>query len=114
MGELSTLWKHFDKNNDGVIDVTEFKELVYRSLLLFCKKRNPDLPPPGKGNMEPFINKLVKELQPWVDKDKDMKITEKEFSNFGNYLTRESNKLQVELQNNGGTNMAEMKPGTYE
>merc|ERR1712048_49999 len=88
----------FDKNGGGHIDDSEFKALVYRSLLLFCKERNPDLPPPGRANMDPFIKKLVKELRPYVDEDKNMQISRKEFKNFGVYLTKEFKKLKLELE----------------
>lgn len=94
---LDKLWSHFDKNGDGTIDEKEFDQLVYNSLLHFCMKRNPDLPPPSKDNMDPFIRKLVKQLQPFVDQDQDMKITKDEFKGYGTYLTTEFKKLSAEL-----------------
>jgi len=95
---LEKLWTHFDKNGDGHIDATEFNDLVYNSLLHFCMKRNPDLPAPSRENMDPFIKKLVSQLQPFVDRDQDMKITKEEFKGYGTYLTTEFNKLQAELE----------------
>jgi len=97
-GTLDSLWEQFDKNDDGVIDAAEFNQLVFVSLRHFCLKRSPDLPPPTRENMEPFIKKLVKQLQPYIDKDKDMQITKDEFKGYGQYLTKEFNKMQSELQ----------------
>jgi len=95
--ECSLEVKVFDKDGNGTIDGKEFDELVYRSLLLFCQARNPDLPAPSKENMQPFIKKLTKQLQPFVDKDQDMQIDKKEFIGYGTYLTTEFSKLQSEL-----------------
>lgn len=96
---LDDLWTQFDKDNNGTIDANEFNDLVYHSLLHFCKQRNPDLPAPSRENMEPFIKKLVAQLQPFVDKDQDMQITREEFRGYGTYLTTEFKKLQKELDN---------------
>jgi len=98
---LDNLWKQFDENGDGHIDAKEFNNLVYYSLLHFCMQRNPDLPAPSRDNMEPFIKKLVKQLQPFVDRDQDMKITKEEFKGYGTYLTTEFGKLNAELEQGG-------------
>merc|ERR1719297_779255 len=74
-GTLDELFKKFDADGNEHIDATEFNNLIFHSLLFFCKQRNPDLPPPSQENMAPFIEKLTKQLQPFVDKDQDMKIT---------------------------------------
>jgi len=95
--DLDILWNQFDSNGDGVIDATEFNELVYASLKYFCLERNPDTKPPTQEAMDPFIKKLVKQLQPFVDKDQDMKITKEEFQGYGTYLTSEFKKLQTEI-----------------
>lgn len=97
---LDALWSQFDKDGNGTIDANEFNDLVYHSLLHFCKQRNPDLPAPSRENMEPFIKKLVAQLQPFVDKDQDMQITREEFRGYGTYLTTEFKKLQSELDGN--------------
>jgi len=94
---LETLWKQFDSNHDGKIDAKEFNNLVYASLKFFCLERNPGSEPPTQEAMEPFINKLVKQLQPFVDKDKDMNISKEEFKGYGTYLTTEFKKLQAEI-----------------
>lgn len=94
---LDDLWSQFDSNGDGQIDCKEFENLVYTSLKHFCSQRNPDQDPPSKDAMQPFIQKLVKQLQPFVDKDKDMSISKEEFRGYGAYLTNEFNKLQQEL-----------------
>jgi len=99
-GNLDKLWSQFDSNNDGVIDGKEFNNLVYTSLKFFCQQRNPEMPPPTQDSMRPFIKKLVAQLQPFVDKDKDMKITLEEFKGYGTYLTTEFKKLQEELKAN--------------
>ena len=97
---LDDLWKQFDSNKDGEIDENEFENLVYSSLKHFCTQRNPDQPPPKRDDMQPFIEKLIKQLQPFVDKDRDMRISKEEFRSYGAYLTNEFNKLQSELKNN--------------
>jgi len=95
---LDELWSQFDSNGDGQIDEAEFENLVYTSLKHFCTQRNPDQAPPNKESMEPFIKKLVTQLQPYVDKDQDTKISKEEFRNYGTYLTNEFRKLRAELQ----------------
>jgi len=97
-GELDELWAQFDKNNDGFIDGKEFKQLIYISLRHFCEERNPHSPPPTQAAMKPFIKKLVLELQPFVDQDKDTNITREEFAGYGTYLTAEFEKVQAELK----------------
>jgi len=97
-GNIDTLWHQFDSNNDGCIDATEFNNLVYVSLKYFCTERNPNAPPPSFEAMAPFIEKLVTQLRPYVDKDQDMQITKKEFESYGSYLTAEFSKLQKELK----------------
>merc|ERR1719188_2906093 len=97
-GNLDQLWNQFDKDNNGTIDADEFRTLIYSSLTFFCQKRNPDLPAPNKEQMGPFIDKLVKQLQPFVDKDQDMQITKDKFASYGTYLTTEFAKLQKELE----------------
>jgi hypothetical protein len=97
-GNLDRLWDQFDSNGDNIIDAKEFNNLVYASLRYFCEKRNPDMPPPTQEAMKPFIKKLVTQLQPFVDKDKDMKITREEFKSYGTYLTTEFKKLQSEIK----------------
>jgi len=96
-GELESLWNQFDKNNDGFIDGAEFKQLIYASLKHFCHKRNPHKPPPSQNSLKPHIKKLVSDLQPFIDKDKDMKITLEEFKGYGKYLTKEFEQVQAEM-----------------
>merc|ERR1719221_275741 len=96
-GNIDSLWNQFDDNNDGHIDANEFNNLVYVSLKFFCTERNPDSPPPSREAMQPYIKKLVEQLRPFVDKDKDMQITKEEFRSYGTYLTTEFGKLQKEL-----------------
>jgi hypothetical protein len=96
---LDDLWSQFDSNKDGEIDECEFQNLVYTSLKHFCVQRNPNQDPPSKDEMGPFIMKLVTQLQPFVDKDQDKRITKEEFRGYGAYLTNEFNKLQTELKN---------------
>jgi len=98
-GDLEDLWNQFDKNSDGFIDGAEFKQLIYVSLKHFCQHRNPHQPPPSQASLKPFIKKLVKDLQPFVDKDKDMKITLEEFKGYGTYLEKEFEKVQAESLN---------------
>jgi len=97
-GNLERLWIQFDSNGDGYIDGDKFKNLVYVSLKFFCTERSPDRPPPTHEEMEPFINKLVEQLRPCVDKDRDIQITKEEFASYGTYLTNEFKKLQKELK----------------
>jgi len=96
-GNIDNLWYQFDRNGDGHIDAAEFNNLVYVSLKFFCTERNPDAPPPNQESMQPFIDKLVTQLRPYVDKDQDMQITKEEFKGYGSYLTTEFAKLQKEL-----------------
>jgi len=95
---LDDLWSQFDSNGDGQIDELEFENLVYTSLKHFCTQRNPDQAPPSRESMEPFIKKLVSQLQPYVDKDRDKSISKEEFRNYGTYLTNEFRKLRAELE----------------
>jgi len=97
-GNIDSLWNQFDSNGDGHIDAAEFNNLVYVSLKFFCTERNPDAPPPNQEAMQPFIDKLVTQLRPFVDKDQNMQISKEEFEGYGSYLTTEFAKLQKELK----------------
>merc|ERR1719245_2402380 len=97
-GNIDALWNQFDSNKDGHIDAAEFNNLVYVSLKYFCTERNPDAPPPSQDAMKPFIEKLVTQLRPYVDKDQNMQISKEEFKSYGSYLTTEFEKLQKELR----------------
>merc|ERR1719184_702885 len=95
---LDELWNQFDSNGDGQIDEAEFENLVYTSLKHFCVQRNPEQEAPSKESMGPFIHKLIEQLRPYVDKDRDNSITKVEFSSYGKYLTSEFRKLRFELE----------------
>merc|ERR1719317_25409 len=85
---LDDLWSQFDSNGDGEIDETEFENLVYTSLKHFCTQRNPGQAAPSKESMGPFIQKLVGQLQPYVDKDRDKRITKQEFRSYGTFHSK--------------------------
>mmetsp|Transcript_40427 Transcript_40427/g.64824 ORF Transcript_40427/g.64824 Transcript_40427/m.64824 type:complete len:128 (-) Transcript_40427:1559-1942(-) len=96
---LKTIWKQFNKNEDDVLDRAEFDTLLFTALQIFCKERDPDMPPPTREAMDPFIEKLRNELAPRVDTDGDGVISFEEFETFGVYLKKEYEKLQREKQN---------------
>jgi len=96
-GNIDNLWRQFDLNGDGHIDAAEFNNLVFVSLKFFCTERNPENDPPKQEEMQPFIDKLVRQLRPFVDKDNNMQISRDEFESYGEYLTNEFAKLQKEL-----------------
>jgi len=93
---LKTIWHQFNKNEDDVLDRAEFDRLLFSALQVFCKERDPNMPPPTRESMEPFIEKLRNELAPRIDTDGDGVISFNEFKTFGEYLKKEYNKLQVQ------------------
>eukprot|EP01083_Nonionella_stella_P226658 804717_1 len=93
---LKTIWNQFNKNEDDVLDRAEFDRLLFTALQIFCKERDPDMPPPTRDAMDPFIEKLRNELAPRVDTDGDGVISFEEFKTFGEYLKKEYEKLQKE------------------
>lgn len=93
---LLAIWKQFNKNEDDVLDRGEFDRLLFSALQIFCKERDPDMPPPTREVLEPFIEKLRTELAPRIDTDGDGVISFEEFKSFGEYLKREYNKLQTQ------------------
>jgi len=95
---LEQLWLAFDPNKDKVIDEKEFENLVYKTLLHFISLRNPDFPAPEFEDIKPFTKDLVATLRPFVDDNKDNKITKDEFQGYGVYLTAEFNKWQDEAE----------------
>eukprot|EP00483_Globobulimina_turgida_P010915 UN10936 len=95
---LKTIWNQFNKNEDDVLDRAEFDRLLFTALQIFCKERDPDMPPPTRDAMDPFIEKLRNELAPRVDTDGDGVISFEEFKTFGEYLKKEYEKLQREKQ----------------
>merc|ERR1719461_2328719 len=95
--QLDSIWAQFDKDGSGTIDSAEFNKLIYSSLLSFCKMRNPDVDC-TEEELEPFTNRLAKELKPQVDADGNGLITRDEFSEFGNYLNAEYERLKAELE----------------
>jgi len=96
---LKTIWNQFNKNEDDVLDRAEFDRLLFTALQIFCKERDPDMPPPTRDAMDPFIEKLRNELAPRIDTDGDGVISFDEFKTFGEYLKKEYEKLQKEKSN---------------
>ena len=80
---LKTIWNQFNKNEDDVLDRAEFDRLLFTSLKLFMKERDPDMTPPTRDAMDPYIEKLRNELAPRVDTDGDGVISFEEFKTFG-------------------------------
>ena len=64
------------------------------------QERDPDMPPPTREAMDPFIEKLRNELAPRVDADGDGVISFDEFKTFGEYLQKEYKKLKKEVKMN--------------
>mmetsp|Transcript_33801 Transcript_33801/g.41638 ORF Transcript_33801/g.41638 Transcript_33801/m.41638 type:complete len:150 (-) Transcript_33801:32-481(-) len=92
---LRKIWIQFNKNDDEVLDRSEFDRLLFTALQLFCQKRDPEMAPPTRESMDPFIEKLRNELAPRVDTDGDGVISFDEFKIFAQYLKKEFNKLQI-------------------
>jgi len=90
---LQTIWKQFNKNEDDVLDRSDFDHLLFCALQIFCKERDPNMPPPSRSTLEPFIEKLRNELAPRIDRDGDGVISFEEFRSFGEYLKQEYRKL---------------------
>eukprot|EP01084_Bolivina_argentea_P240020 403304_1 len=88
---------------DELLHRKAFEQVLYLCLKIFCIERNPEMPPPTREAMEPFIQKLYKELAPRVSPthgeslsfDGEV-ITWEEFKTFGEYLRSEYKKLQAE------------------
>jgi len=92
---LKTIWKQFNKHEDDVLDRGQFDRLLSSALQIFCKERDPDMPPPTHENLQPFVEKLRSELAPRIDVDGDGVISFDEFKSFGEYLKTEYRKLQT-------------------
>jgi hypothetical protein len=93
---LKAIWKQFNKNEDEYLDRGEFDRLLFSALQIFCKERDPDMPPPTRDSLEPFIVRLREELAPRIDIDNDGVISFNEFKSFGEYLKKEYRKLQTQ------------------
>jgi len=93
---LKTIWNQFNKNEDDVLDRGEFDALLFAALQIFCKERDPEMPPPTREAMDPFIERLRNELAPRVDTNGDGVISFEEFKTFGEYLKKEYEKLKSE------------------
>merc|ERR1712139_462300 len=59
---------------------------------------DPNMETPTKEEIQAFVDQLVGELMPVVDKNGDGEISKEEFKTFGTYLEIEYKKLQKELQ----------------
>jgi len=90
---LQTIWKQFHKNEDDVLDRSDFDHLLFCALQVFCKERDPNMPPPTRETLDPFVEKLRNELAPRIDRDGDGIISFEEFKSFGEYLKQEYRKL---------------------
>jgi len=93
---LQTIWKQFNKREEDVLDRSNFDHLLFCALQIFCKEREPNMPPPSRATLEPFIEKLRNELAPRIDRDGDGVISFDEFRSFGEYLKQEYRKLHTQ------------------
>jgi len=90
---LDDVWRQFDEDGNGTIDMSEFRNLVFAMLTHFCKVREP-LRPPCKEVTETHIPMVMNQVLKFVDKNKDKKISKEEFEWVGVYLLKENKKLQ--------------------
>jgi len=87
---IQDLWIQFDTNFDAMVDMTEFRELLYHSHIYFLRMQNP---------LETFkptqesIKQKLDDLSLRFNKNRDKRICESEFKQFGDYLQQE--KLEV-------------------
>jgi len=96
---LKTIWKQFNKNEEDVLDRSDFDHLLFCALQIFCKERDPNLPSPTRATLDPFVAKLRSELAPRIDRDGDGVISFDEFKSFGEYLKQEYRKLKTQNSN---------------
>lgn len=82
----------------GSIDESELKDLIYCALVFFCTERDPDMPEPPRDQCDPFIEKIIEDLKPNLDKNGDNEISRDEFEAFGQYLNQEYAKLKSEIK----------------
>jgi len=97
-GSLQELFEHFDKDGDGTIRGDEFKDMITHSLLAFAMLRDPEINVPKKESVEPFCQKLIQQLEPYVGKGDDVELPRSEFAGFGAYLKIEYRHLQHDLE----------------
>jgi len=97
-GPLQELFEHFDKDGDDTIKGDEFKDMIADSLLAFAMLRDPDINVPTKESIEPFCQKLMLQLEPYVGKGDDVELPRSEFAGFGLYLKNEYRHLQHDLE----------------
>jgi len=90
---LDDVWRQFDEDGNGTIDMSELRNLVFAMLMHFSKVRQP-LRPPSKEVIETHVPMVMNQVLDYVDKNKDNKISEEEFELVGVYLRNESKNLQ--------------------
>lgn len=96
---LDAVWTQMDKDGNNVLDRREFQHLLYVSLSYFCQQVDPRKSRPTREEMEPYVQVLTYKLGPRMDKNRDGKISRREFNAFGEYLFDEQRKLTA--QNDG-------------
>jgi len=90
---LDDVWRQFDEDGNGTIDMSELRNLVFAMLTYFCKVREP-LRPPSEGVVETHMPMVMDQVLKFVDKNEDKKISKEEFELVGVYLRKESKNLQ--------------------
>lgn len=81
----------------GSLDESEMKYLVYCALCFFCVARDPDMSEPPREQCEPFVNNIMQNLMPTLDTKGDGILSRDDFGLFGEYLNDEYAKLQKEM-----------------
>merc|ERR1719233_1936683 len=92
---IDDLWIQFDSNYDSMVDMNEFRELLYHSIIYFLRMRNPletSMPTP-----ESYREKIDK-LSLRFNANNDERISKNEFKQFGDYLHDEKALLQSKLR----------------
>merc|ERR1719419_508642 len=97
---LDDLWKVFDNDHDNVLNLRELHNLVFKSMLYFCRVRNPN-EIPKHPEMASFIDHAVYKLQVFIGSVNKNCITRTEFEQFGTYITNEYRRLLREIKMNG-------------
>lgn len=102
--DLETIWQNFDKDGNGYIDSSEFKDLLYMCLAVFVFSKTDDKDVasiPSPEDLDVSLTNLTNTLMPAVDKSGDGVIDFEEFKSIGDYLSQQfARKDEDEANNN--------------
>jgi len=83
--DVERIWRVFDPNMHGSVDIHQFANILYATIALFLSKDNRSRPPKDK-DLKPCVKKFLNSIRPLVDPHYQSEIRLDDFQSLGQNL----------------------------